>query len=310
MLNSKYFQPMQHKPLPDIRKYALLSEHGCDFYAIAKPAGIDVYINNGHIYDMNHIELENPFLKFQFEKMLQTTINLKMTVLGVLVTTNVLELACKKPLLYRHTSITPFPDLHFVSYDCHFPVFNSDHIYKWRHDIVSKNIGIMPQCSTAPITVIKNELALENFVQGIFSIDAGTQIIVYKSEGKYVPGISQLLYENEDVVSYIINANQLFRAHVKRVISTTSRLKDGDKTDVAMLIQGKFKREPIEVPIGYSNLALRKFIWDKRQLLHGMPFWFTGHTYINREKDPIEYNVIINEFLSFLPTESINEIDK
>lgn len=307
MLNSHYFQPMQHKPLPDIRKYALVSEHKDELYAIVKPVGLDVYVNSGHFYDTNQNRLNNKFLYFQFSKLLETTNNTKMTVQGTLVSSNALLLEQKKMLLYSQTNSIPFSDLTFVIYDSYFPVFNIDHVFRLRYDIAAKVVGHLSHCCIAPITKIKDQFALENFVKDMFLIDAGVSIILYRSEGLYSPGISQLLYENADVVSYIIEAKQLFRGHVKSILPSTVEYGNRDKFDAAIIIFSRFKREDIEVPIGYENIGLRKYIWDRRKELKGMPFWFTGHTFMDNSKPTLEYKTIINRFLSFLSTEGINE---
>ena len=70
MRNSLYFQPMVHKPLPDIRKYALLTQQNTEFYAVIKPEGIDVFINDGKMYDFNYNQIQNPYINFNFEKLL------------------------------------------------------------------------------------------------------------------------------------------------------------------------------------------------------------------------------------------------
>jgi len=302
MLNSQYFQPMQHKPLPDIRKYSLLTDRKSTFYAIIKPEGMNIYINNGQIFDFNHNELQNHYLKFHFEKLLKISENMKMTIVGVLTSPNVSTLMKHRHTLYNKTK-SAFTDLRFVAYDCIFPVFNADHVYMWRYDIISKVLDGAPHCTTATKHDVSNEIELRDFVREVFSIDVTASIIVYDTEGKFIPGMSQLTYEEEDIASYIIEANQRFRAHIKRVVSTTVRLENGDKREVAISILARFKKDSIEIPIDDTNVALQSFIWQNRLALREYPFWFTGYTLLNPNEDKLEYVTIINKFLSFIPVE-------
>jgi len=299
MRSSVYFQPMQHRPLPDIRKYALVTNQQSEFYAVVKPGGIDVYINSGKIYDMNHNELQNEYLAFHFEKLLKVSLDNKLTALGTLVSPDLTSLLQCRHALYNKTK-SPFTSLKFIVYDVVFPVFNTDHIYKWRYDIANKVVGSLPNCGTASKGTVKDEIELQKFVAEIFSIDSSTTILVYKLEGEFVPGPSQLYYDDVETVSYKIEANQRYRAHIKRVVSTTVRLENGDKTEVALMIIARFKKENIEIPINQSNRVLCKFIWDNRHSLKDSSFWFTGYTIQDRRDNNIVYITIINEFLSFI----------
>ena len=301
MPNSHYFQPMVHRPLPDIRKYALLSNKRTEYYAVIKPEGIDVYINDGKMYDFYGNPVENQYINFFFEKLLQTSINLKATIIGVLVCKDSLRLKRHKNTLFNKTQ-SKITDVKFFVYDIVFPVFNVDHTYTWRYDIASKVIGDLPNCQTTSVETIKDETGLNKIVREIFTIDTAASIIVYDKEGKFVPGISQLTWNDDETVSYIVEAKQRYRAHIKRVVSTTLRMDNGDKIDVALRIVAKFKREFIEIPIDPSNLVLRTFIWQNRMFLKERPFWFTGYTVLDTSKVTSEYVTIINEFFSFITT--------
>lgn len=301
MPNSQIFQPMVHRPLPDIRKFALLSNRNIEFYAVIKPEGIDVFINNGKMYDFNNNEIINPYVLFHFEKLLQTTINIRANVIGVLVSKDSRQLKKHRQTLYNKQQ-SKLLDLKFFVYDLVFPVFNIDHVYKWRHDIASKVIGTLSNCQTCSVQTIKDEIELQKVVTEIFSIDTATSIVVYDKEGKFVPGISQLMWDDIDTVSYIIEAKQRYRAHIKKVVSTTIRYDNGDKTEVALNIIAKFKKEFVEIPIDPTNIALRTFIWQNRLALRLKPFWFTGYTVLGHNENHAEYITIINEFFSFITT--------
>jgi len=306
MLNSQYFQPMVHRPLPDIRRYSLLTNQHSEFYAIVKPAGVDVYINDGKIYDLQHNELENQYLKFHFEKLLKVSVDNKMTAVGTLSSPSLLSLLRSRHTLYGKTR-SAITDIKFIVYDVVFPVFNSEHVYKWRYDIAAKVIGTLSNCAIAHMEIVKDEHDLMKTVHDLFAIDTGASIIAYKSDGKFIPGISQLTYEDADTVSYIVEAKQRYRAHIKKIQSTTLRMDNGEKHDIALYIIAKFKREFVEIPIDQSNLALRIFIWENRHALKKCPFWFTGYTLLDKSKGSEEYVTIINEFLSFISSSSLDE---
>lgn len=308
MLNSKYFQPMQHRPLPDIRKYALLTNQKSEFYAIIKPEGVDVFINDGKIYDFRGNALQNQYLQFHFEKLLKTSIDMKMTIVGTLVSPNG-SLSIRK---YRHTlygkTKSTFTDAKFVVYDVVFPVFNVDHVYKLRYDIADKVVGILPNCATASKVIVKDGFGLQKIVTELFSIDTGSSIIVYKSNGSFVPGPSQLYYGDEDTVSYIVEATQRYRGHIKKVVSTTLRMDNEERIEVALYIITKFKKEFVNVPVNQTNLVLRRFIWEKRKELKNHPFWYTGYTLPDERSTTGGYITPINEFLSFIPPTDGDEI--
>jgi hypothetical protein len=300
MLNSQYFLPMEHKPLPDIRKYALLTNQHCEFYGIVKPEGIDVYINNGQMFDLYHNEVKNDYLKFHFEKLLKTSSDQKMTIVGTLTSTNILTLLRYKSTLFGKTK-SPFDNIKFVVHDIIFPVFNADHDYRWRYDIAKKVIGVLPNCSTASKVEIKDQWDLNKLVVELFSINSGASVLVFKADGKFTPGPSQLYYDDMDTVSYKVEANQRYRGHIKKVVSTTLKFDDGNKIEVASYIITKFKRDFIDIPIDQSNLALRRFIWENKNNLKEHPFWFTGYTLLVEKEDKTDYITIINKFHSFIP---------
>lgn len=301
MPNSRHFQPMVHRSLPDIRKYALLSNQSTEFIAVIKPDGIDVFVNDGKLYDFNYNELKNQYLQFHFEKLLQTSINMKATIVGILVGPDSLTLKKYRNTLYNPTK-SKITDIKFFVYDIVFPVFDVDHVYKWRYDIASKVVGELSNCQACSIQTVRNEQDLNKVVRELFSIDTGASVIVYDKEGKFVPGISQLTWNDDETVSYIVEAKQRYRAHVKKIVSTTVKTNDGDKHDVAMLIIAKFKKEFIEIPINQSNVALCTFIWQNRQALKDTPFWFTGYTVLDTKGESAEYVTIIHEFFSFINT--------
>jgi len=260
-----------------------------------------VYVNGGKMYDFNHNEIQNQYLNFSFEGLLQTSINISATIVGVLVGKDSLKLKRYKHTVYNKTR-SQITDVKFFVYDLIFPVFNADHVYKWRYDIASKVVGTLPNCQAVSVQTIKDELGLRKVVNEIFSIDISASILVYDKEGKFVPGISQLTWNDDEVVSYIIEAKQRYRAHIKRVVSTTIRMENGDKMDVAVYILAKFKKEFVEIPIDLSNLALRTFIWQNRLTLKNCPFWFTGYTILDTSRENAEYVTIIDKFLSFIST--------
>jgi hypothetical protein len=293
---------MKHRPLPDIRKYALITNQKSEFYAIVKPEGLDVYVNDGKFFDFNHNELQNQFLQFHFEDVLKTSRDQRMTIIGTLTAPNILDVKRYKGTLYGKTR-SQFPTLKFVVYDSVFPTFNSDHIFKWRYDIADKVIGKLPNCLTAHKDVITNDRELHEVVKSLFAINTGASVLVYKTDGNFVPGMSQLMYDDNDTVSYIVQANQRYRAHIKKVVSTTLKFDDtGDKIDVALYIIAKFKRDFIEIPIDQSNMALRRFIWENRLALKEYPFWFTGYTLLDNKDGVTDYVTTVNEFLSFITT--------
>jgi hypothetical protein len=297
MKNSKYFQPMEHRPLPDIRKYALLTNQQSEFYAVVKPIGLDVFINDGKIYDFYHNEIQNQYLKFHFEKLLKTTIDMKMTVVGVLASPNSsLNVLRYRQTLYGATRSSSFSDVVFVAYDVIFPIFNIDHDYKLRYDIVEKVISILPNCKAAMTSTVTNEQQLQKFVKEVFIIDTAATILVFKKDGNYVYGSSQLYYDDHDVVSYSIIADQRYRAHIKKVVSTTIKMDNGNKLDIALYIIAKFKKDFIEIPFDRTNITVRRFVWEHRKDLKEHPFWFTGYTIF----DQGEYRTLINEFQSFI----------
>lgn len=301
MINSQIFQPMQHKPLPDIRKYAVLNSHGVDFMTVAKPRGLDVYIRNGQIFDFNHNELRNQHLKFHFEKLLQTSVNMQMLIVGVLVCNNTPSMLAHRYSLYAPSKV-PFDDLKFLAYDIRFPVFNADHDYKWRYDIADKTVGPLPNCEVLSFITVKDNIDLQNFVRDTFEEDVSSEIISFREDGKFAPGDSQLYWDDIDTVSYSIRATQKYRGHIKRVISVTEQKPNGDKTETASYIVARFKKEYINVPINLSNFALRNFLWQHRMDLKAFPFWFTGYTYLDQVVNATDYVTVVNEFHSFIPT--------
>ena len=194
-----------------------------------------------------------------------------------------------------------FPEMFFVVYDIIFPVFDAEHTYHWRYDIADKVIGRLPNCKTARKESIKNEFELRNFVNTLFTIDLNSSVYVYRTDKKFIPGPSQLLFELDDIASFKVEADQKYRAHVKSITSITERLSNGDKFEIASVIIAKYKKEFIEVPINGNNFALKKYIWDNRKILKGKPFWFTGFTTVHPVGDTSEYHTFINKFLSFIP---------
>lgn len=297
MKSSEYFQPMHHRPLLDIRKYSLITDQKSEFYAVVKPSGLDVYVANGVMYDFYHNPIQNIDLNFSFEKLKLTSINLKALVLGVLVSPNdSFDILKYKASLFLKSRST-FTKVHFIVYDIIFPVFNVDHDYKMRYDIADKTIGVLPNCVTATKIDIKNGDDLLTQTNMLFSIDTAASLLVYRTDGMFIPGVSQLYYDDHDTVSYIVEAKQKFRAHIKKVVSTTLVLEDGNKIEVAMLIVAKFKKDFVEIPISRYNLGVRRFIWENRKNLKEHPFWFTGYTLLDKG----EYVTVINEFLSFIP---------
>jgi hypothetical protein len=182
MLSSQCFQPMQHKPLPDVRKYALINGRENDFMTVAKPEGIDIYIRNGQIFDFNHNELKSQYLKFHFEKLLKTTVNMQMIAVGVLVNNNTTSLLAHRYSLYT-PSKAAYDGLKFLVYDVMFPVFNADHDYKWRYDIADKTVGILPNCATLSFTSIKKEIDLNHFIRDTFEANVASTIIAYRTDG-------------------------------------------------------------------------------------------------------------------------------
>lgn len=302
MLNSHYFQPMQHKPLPDIRKYDLLDIYPGEFMTLAKPTGIDVYIQRGKIYDFNHNELKNQSLLFHFEKLLQTSINLQVVVIGILICDVVAGMLAHRYSLYSPNKLF-FEGTKILVYDLTFPVFNIDHDYKWRYDILEKTIGILPNCETLKITITKGSIDLRNFVRDTFELNVSSEILVYRTDGKYIQGASQLYWENVDHVSFSVKATQLYRGHIKKIVSTTEQHSNGDKTELALYIIARFKKEYINIPIHSNNFALRSYLWNYRSRLKSFPFWFTGYTYLDDVVGTLDYVTVVNEFVAFIPTQ-------
>ena len=301
MQNSQYFQPMQHKPLTDIRKYAIIARQGAEYMTLAKPAGIDVFIRNGQIFDFNQKELTNQYLKFHFEKLLQTSINMQMLIIGVLVTDNTENMLSHRYPLYSPSKAS-FDTMKFLVYDIRFPVFNAEHDYRWRYDIADKVVGRLPNCEILAFTTVKNETDLNNVVRDTFETDVSAEVISYRADGKFVPGESQLFWDDVDTVSYVVRANQRYRGHIKRIVSTTEQRPNGDKTEIALYLVARFKKEYINVPIKTNNLALRAFLWQHRKDLKSFPFWFTGYTYMDDVVGTSDYVTVVNEFLAFIPT--------
>lgn len=306
MQNSQIFQPMQPKVLPDIRKYALLTNDRDEYYALIKPDGIDVYVNKGHMFDFNHNEITNPYIRFHFEKLLQTSVNMGMAIVGVLVTRNITYLKRNQHRLYQSNG-RAFEASELLAYDVHFPTFNADHDYMWRFDIVNKAVAVLPHCKALKATIFKTDIELQHIVRDAFSIDISASVLVYRKDGKYFRGESQLYFEWQDVVSYIIKADQLFRGHIRSVVPTTIQMENGNKLTVALYIIARFKKEYINVPIPLDNLALRKFIWDHKVELKSSQFRFKGYTYLDivAGSKALEYVTIVNEFVSFISTSDV-----
>ena len=304
MKNSQYFNPMQHRLLTDIRKYSLLTSLKTEFYTFVKPEGIDVFIKNGQIFDLNQRELHNNYLKFHFEKLLDFSRVQKAVVIGVLVSTNTNTMLAHRYSLYSPSKAI-FEGLKFLTYDVIFPVFDADHIFKWRYSIADKAVGIFPNCETLSRTLIKNEHELGNIVRDAFETDVSSSVLIYDTEGKFVPGESQLLWNDAEAVSYEVKANQRYRGHIKRIVSTTKRYDNGDKVELASYIIARFKKEYINIPINSNNIALRSFLWKHREDLKSFPFWFTGYTYLDEVVNSMEYVTVVNEFLSFIPKSDV-----
>ena len=295
MRSLQYFLPMQHKPLKSISNYALATDKpGAEHMVIIKPKGLDVYISAGKIFDFKQREICNNAVLFNFEKAMEASKNTSGVYIGVLTSTD-RYFEKKIPRLYDSKPVS-YKDLTFIVYDVVFPLFDADVDYRWRYDVAKKVVGKMPSCLSADVKVIKNSLELMTVTASILKEDISNTIIVYKANGKFVYGDTQLMYlSDNDLVSYQIKAEQKFRAHIKRVNSITERLENGDKYETACSITVKFKHDFIDIELP-DNKVLCKSIWDFRRVLKPYPLWFTGCT-VYEDK---QYKTLINNFHSFI----------
>jgi len=286
---------MEHKPLRSISNYALATDKpGAEHMVIVKPKGLDVYISAGKMFDFQQRQLTNNALLFNFEKVLNASESTKGVYIGVLTSTDA-YFEKKIPRLYDSKPVS-FKDIDFVVYDVIFPLFDSDVDYRWRYDVALKLVGKMPCCVAADMKVIRNSMELLKVTAEIMKENISNTILIYKANGKFVYGNSQLVYLNDnDIVSYQIQAEQRFRAHIKRVNSITECLPNGDKHETAASITVKFKHDFIDIELP-DNKVLCKSIWDFRRVLKPIPLWFTGFTIWEDGK----YKVLVNGFHSFI----------
>ena len=297
MKSLQYFQPMQHKPLKAISNYALATDKpGAEHMVIVKPTGLDVYISAGRIFDFKQREICNTAVTFQLEKATQASLNTSGVYVGVLTSTD-RYFEKKIPRLYDFKPVS-YKDITFVVYDVVFPLFDADVDYRWRYDVAKKVVGIMTNCKPADVKVIRNSFELMKISADLLKEDISRTLIVYKANGKYIYGDTQLLLiSDNDLVSYQIKAEQKFRAHIKRVNGITEHLPNGDKYETAASITVKFKHDFIDIELP-DNKVLCKSIWDFRKVLKPYPLWFTGYTAWDTETNG--YVTYINNFHSFI----------
>jgi hypothetical protein len=291
----RHFLPMLHKPLKSISNYALATDKiGAEHMVVVKPQGLDVYIADGRIYDFQQREITNNVVLFELAKVLEASVNTKSACLGVLSSED-LYFYKKLPRLYDSKPVS-FKNLLFTVYDMIFPFFDFEADYFHRYDVASKVIGKLTNCEPATIKVVKNSFELTQIASELMTEDITRTLIVYNTKGKYIYGNSQLLYQNPaDIVSYSISADQRYRAHIKKVHSTTEILPDGIKYETAAYITAKYKHEFIDIELP-DNKVLCKSIWDYRSVLKPIPFWFTGYTALDKQ----DYKLLINKFHSFI----------
>lgn len=291
----QHFLPMLHKPLKSVSNYALATDKvGAEHMVVVKPQGLDVYIAAGQIYDFQRRELTNSVLRFELSKVLEATASTKSACIGVLSSDDPYFFK-KIPRLYDSKPVS-FKNLLFTIYDMVFPVFDFDAEYFWRYDSSEKVIGKLPNCTTATVKTIKNSFELTKIASELMSEDITRTLIVYNTKGKYIYGGSQLLYQNPaDIVSYSISADQRYRAHIKTVHSITEITPDDIKYETASYITVKYKHDFIDIELP-DNKVLCKSIWDYRNALKPIPFWFTG--YMAADKDG--YKLLVNKFHSFI----------
>lgn len=283
MRSTQYFQPMVTAPLGKIENFRYLRSSSRGQVAILKPAGLDVFIYNGRMFDFFNREITNPnIINARFKEVLETSSRISGCFLAVMSKKGV-TIESLFPLIYDSRGV--IENLELYVYDVTFPHFKTEEMkYYTRYDICEsllkkdKIVG----CHVLTHYPIKkssdlNELVLHNFVY------PNTQsVLLYDLEGRYMPGLAQLAHKSEDKVLFELKANNRCRGHIHKI--TPIKVKtDSEEISVANTIVTRFKGELIEVPI-LKSLDVRSSLWAYRKTLKNTAFWFNC-VFVRQEHD-------------------------
>lgn len=278
MKRCQLFQRMIPFRLKTINDYSDLSSLRRRI-AVFKPIGMEVYITpERNIFDHNGNEIRNPSIHFQLESIFKRAESAKSMLFGVLTSTDETFMASRKwAYVFNYTH--NFSDVKFECYDMIFPYFSANFNYKTRLDQAKTVFKGIANFETVDHEEIGDFASFNKLVYDKFNPYNIDKIYLFDTNKIYRQGIS---HNKKLAPMYEIIPNQRYRTHLKNIIpnivldSTGKGIKN--RTEVASLLIGKYKKQYLEIPIVDSSIILKKSIWDKKDELRNMPFWFTGFT--------------------------------
>ena len=191
MRSTQYFQPMVTAPLGKVDNFRYLKSSSKGHVAIIKPAGLDVFIYNGRMFDFFNREIINKeVLEVTFPKILKASISSGGCFHGVL-TLKGGKIEEVFHLLY--SSVGSISNLHYHAYDIAFPHFKSDEMQYWtRYDICTHLLkNDKPNCSMLLQYPVVSIDELNQLVTYNFDYPSIQSVLIFDQEGRYMPGTSQ-----------------------------------------------------------------------------------------------------------------------
>jgi hypothetical protein len=268
--------------LRTINDYAVLPSH-FKRIAVFKPRGLEVYITpNGDIFDFEGQLILNNSLLFLLDKARDVAKRTKSLVFGVLTSND--------PVFYQNlrwafTAGSSFQFLNFTFkiYDIIYPYFSAKFKYKLRIDQVEAIFKKVPYCDVVDYEEIGSFSDLNDMLITKFNPFTIESVYIYNASHIYRNGVT---FNKRDACMYEIRPTQKFRTHIKHIIPKSTLLGNGkaEQAMVASAIVAKVKKELLEIPIIETNLLITKGIWDRRNKLKNVPFWFTGFTVFGKDK--------------------------
>lgn len=277
MKKFQLFQRMIPFRLKTINDYADLSAYR-QRIAVFKPIGVEVYITpDGNIFDFNGLEITNPSVRFKLSDIIDRVIKSQAMVFGFL--TSEEDILPQSRWLYIPNNHHDFSDIMFEGYDMIFPLFSVNFQYKLRLDQVKSIFEKSPSFKLIDYEFVPNFMEFNKLIYDKFNPYKISGIYIFDTNKIYRQGLS---YNKKLAPMYEILPSQRFRTHVKNIIPGIMFEGKGggirDRITVADMLIGKFKKELLEIPVVNESQVLRKSIWEKKNNLKGMPFWFSGFT--------------------------------
>lgn len=276
MRSLQYFQPMVHSPMIKLDDVYRLTKPAKNYLVYKKPIGIDVYIVNGKIFDFNNKEIVNNSLKFELEKVLNTSVSTQSLVTGVLTLVgSPSDIFRYSPILYSNTANCP-SSIKLIVHDIIFPYFSINNSFTLRTDIVKKVFGSLPNCVYMDLTNMDTFLDFKKLIKEDFNLSKYKSLLIFDKDGDYVPGNKQLGFYAHEKVSFELSPNQKYRGHIKKIHPINVATEDGKIVKIAYEIETRFKNKKLNIPINTNNFILKKSLWEERKTLKRIPFLFEG----------------------------------